>query len=264
MTYVGEIIERAYRETNLMGELNNPTPRQGNEGLSRLQTIVSSSIGNEIGEPLESFPIGRNNISRPQGFPWYNDIPDNAWFVPINLRAMLNLENSVDLYLTPQPQDGSRFGVVDVSNNLATFPVTVYGNGRTIEGATSVTLDVNGTDSEWFYRSDLGDWLKSSPLVPEDVFPFPEEFDDYFVTMLALRLSSTYSSQFGATSQAALTRWRSQIMARYSQSKQMPSEAALYRMPNIAADRRYWSGWWGPDNTNSIFASGRPFGWGGW
>jgi hypothetical protein len=48
------------------------------------------------------------------------------------------------------PQDGSRMGIVDPYSRLGAFPITVDGNGRPIEGAASVVLNVDGTSREWF------------------------------------------------------------------------------------------------------------------
>lgn len=260
MTLVSEIIERAFRETNLLGETNNPTPVQAAEGLSRLQTIVSSTIGNEAGDQLTAFSVGRANIARPQGFPWYDTIPDGSWFVPDNTRIMANLQEAISLYLTPVPGDGSRFAIIDVASNFATYNVTVYGNGRDIEASNSITLNTNGTNTEWFYRADLANWLKCSPLGVNDTFPFPVEFDDYFVTMLALRLSPAYGKKTTAESQAALKRSRMQITARYSQIIQKPSELGLLVTPLTTQDRYFWwNGRYYPRDPTSSFNSGYPW-----
>src|SRR3546814_1582913 len=97
---------------------------------------------------------------------------------------MLNLEEPVDLYLHPEPDDGSRFAVIDASENVATFNTTLYGNGRLIEGAFTQLLNEDGVDKEWFYRADLGNWLLYAPLTIVLEFPFPEEFEDRKSTRL--------------------------------------------------------------------------------
>lgn len=260
MTLVGDIIDRAFRESNLLGELNHPTPQQGREGLVRLQTIVSSALGNEAGEPLTALPVGRDNITRPAGYPSYNTTVIDNWFVPKNARIVFNLENSLDIYLHPKPDNGSRFGVIDASGNLATFPVTIYGNGRTIDGGLTTVLNENSVKAEWFYRDDLGEWLKTLPLTSGMDFPFPEEFDDYFITLLALRLNPAYGNVLDSQSQAALIRSRTQLRARYRQNKPTSSELGLLRMSNLSDDRYLrGTGYW-LDDPSDLFDIGYPFG----
>src|SRR3546814_10171580 len=84
--------------------------------------MVKSVFGDEVGEPLTALPIGSLNIDRPSGYPWWDTVPDGDWFVPKNTRAVFNLEAPLDLYLHPEPDDGSRLAVVDVAGNLATNP----------------------------------------------------------------------------------------------------------------------------------------------
>ena len=144
MTTVSQIITDAFRQSNLLAIGVEPTPLQQTEALRYLSRIVKSVFGNEVGDQLVAFPVGRDNISRPSGYPWWNDVPHNNWFVPKNTRVMLNVQNSVKLFLHPDPDDGSRFAAIDVSNNLATYPITVYGNGRLIEKQLTINLDTDG------------------------------------------------------------------------------------------------------------------------
>jgi hypothetical protein len=172
---------------------------------------------------------------------------------------MLNLEAPVSLYLHPQPDDGTRFAVADPSDNVATYNVTLYGNGRTIEGQPSIVLNTNGVTTEWYFRQDLADWIKYSPLVAEDTFPFPEEFDDFFITMLALRLNPAYGTQLDGQSQMILQRTRSQFKARYQTHRQTKSEDGITRLPRTAADRDNWTIGFGYYDPSSAFDRGYPW-----
>lgn len=260
MTTAYQIIVDAYRQSNLIGIGVEPTQIQETEALRYLNRIVKSVFGNEVGDQLIAVPIGRNNIDRPSGYPWYDAVPDNEWFVPKNTRAMLNIETSgVSLYLHPAPNDGSRFAVSDASGNLATYPVTVYGNGNMIEGTTSIVLDTNGYDAEWFYREDLANWTKYAPLALFDTFPFPEEFDDYFILSLAFRLNPAYERQLDQQSSIMLQRAKSQLRARYSQNIPMHSELGLIRHSKMAADRDQWGNSYWLYNPNSMFDKGFPW-----
>lgn len=260
MTTAYQIIVDAYRQSNLIGLGVEPTVKQEDEALRYLNRIVKSVFGNEVGDPLEGFPIGRNNINRPSGYPWWDTVPDNEWFVPKNIRVNLNLDQTgVNLYLHPSPDDGSRFAAVDASNNLASFPVTVHGNGALIDGAPSVVLNTNGFDAEWMYRADLAEWVKYAPLTLFDPFPFPEEFDDYFIILLAFRLNPAYERQLDQQSATMLQRGKTQIRARYTQSIPTRSELGLIRLSKMAADRDQWGNSYEFYNPNSMFTKGWPF-----
>lgn len=258
MTLVSEIITDAYRLGNLVPIGTVPNAAQQTEGLRYLNRIVLSAIGNEAGDPLQAFPVGRRNIERPSGWPWYDGVPDNDWFVPKNIRVMLNLNGSVNLYLHPSPDDGSRFAAIDVSNNLSTFPVTVLGNGRLIEGATSIVLNTNGEDKEWFYRADLGEWQLCSPLAITDDFPFPSDFDDFFIISLAMRLNPSYSQEMDPQTQFVFKRSGNQLKARYNQTIPMASEPGLYRLPRTSQDRWAWNNEYYFYNPNAMFDRGWP------
>lgn len=256
MTLVSQIINDAFRQSNLLALTASPTAAQEEEALRYLNRIVKSVFGNEVGDPLNTFPIGRNGISRPAGFPWWNNVPDNNWFVPKNTRCMLNLQSAVDLYLHPTPDDGTRFSVVDVSNDLSTNNATVHGNGNNIEGSQTITLNTDGQTGEWFYREDLGNWMKSAPLLDGDVFPFPEEFDDFFITMLALRLNPAYGNTLDPQTQMVLVRSKSQIRSRYTQTIPTKAELALIKQSFMTNDRSRWHGDYSFYNPNSMFDKG--------
>jgi len=259
MTTVTQIIYDAYRQSNLLAIGVSPTTAEQDEALRYLNRIVKSVFGNEAGDPLTAFPIGRNNINRPSGYPWWDDVPDNEWFVSKNLRVMLNVDRSINLYLHPDPDDGSRFAAIDVSDNLATYPVTVYGNGRTIEGADWIVMNTNGFNGEWFYRADLGDWVKYAPLTVSDTFPFPEEFDDFFIGMLSLRINPSHAVDMDPQTQSVLQRSRTQLRARYTQDIQTRSELALIRPAKVAADRDQWGNTYWLYQPNAMFDKGWPW-----
>lgn len=257
MTLVSDIIRDAYRESNLIAIGTEPSGAQSNEALRLLNRIVSSVYGNEEGEELTAFMLGRENISRPEGYPWYNQAPGWDWFVPPNSRLVCNLSDPLTVYLSPNPDDGARFGVQDISGNLATNPLTVMGNGRNVGGATSLVFNTDGVNAEYMFRADLGDWVVVSPLEGPDLWPFPDEFDDMFVVSLAMRLNPRNDVQTSQESLAALKRSTIQFKARYRQHREVGSELGLIKTPGT---RRQW----GYDGRQGEFAfnSGYPFPWG--
>lgn len=214
MTLVSDIIQQAYRETNMIPLGATPSAAQATEGLSKLNTIVLSAVGNEIAEP------GFTEINIGGDFD-QSDLVAN--YVPDNTRLVLNLEDGgIVVGLSPNPYEGQRVAIADVSGNLATYNVVIDGNGRNIEGSAELTLDEDGLSRHWMYRADTGNWVRINPLVSEDQMPFPEDFDDYFITMLALRLAPRYGQMLPQETLEILKRSRNQLRARYRNRRYVP------------------------------------------
>lgn len=260
MTLVSEIIRDAYRESNLIAISADPTADEIEEGLRFLNRLVSSVYGNEAGDQLQPIVIGRNNIDRPQGFPWYDQVPDQTdWFVPQNVRMVLNLTEPQTVWLDPNPQDGQRFGIQDKSGNLASFNFTIEGNGRTIDNDQNLVINTNGANMTFMYRQDTGDWAIVTPLLISDTFPFPPEFDDMFIIGLAMRLNPRHAVEVDPQSVQAYQRSFRQFGARYQQVAVMFSELGLIRTKGN--QEQYF------DDTrlgNSLFNSGYAMMWGGY
>lgn len=90
---------------------------------------------------------------------------------------------------------------------------------------------------EWFFREDLGTWVRCTPLTITDELPFPREFDDFFITMLAIRLNPAYGVALDQQSQLVLDRARTSMRARYRQEKPARPPIALSRLPHVTQDR---------------------------
>jgi hypothetical protein len=185
MTTASDIITAAYRESNLVAAGASPTSVEQAEGLTRLNAILAATPGFQVGEEVSDLNLGGEN--------------DQSWvlqeFVPENVRLVLNIDSGQTLQLHPRPYEGQRLAIVDVAGTLATAPLVLDGNGRRIEGATSVTLDTNGLSRQWFYRADTGSWHRLTGLALDDAMPFPEEFDDYFAILLSMRLNPRHGRQ---------------------------------------------------------------------
>ena len=259
MTLVSTIIRDAYRESNLIAITAQPTEAERDEGLSLLNRLLASVFGTDAGEQLDGLVIGRNNIDRPSGYPWYEQVPDTTdWFVPANTRLFLNLTSAQTIWLSPNPIDGQRWAFIDKSANLATFPLTVEGNGRTIEGLTSKVYNTNSQLREFIYREDLGNWQVVTPLEADDEFPFPTEFDDKFIIELAARLNPRNAVATAAESTQRYIVVNRNFKARYRQSNEWGSELGLVRLPSMRrrfiTDTRFG---------NATFDSGYPYPFGG-
>ncbi len=217
-TLVTSIISDALRETNLIPLGISPSTNQQAEAFGKLTSVVESVLGNEVGENLRPFPLGRMGINNPSGFPWWdNQVPGNI-FVPTNLRIMCNLDGAGFINLHPMPHDGARMGIVDVAGTFATNPLTIYGNGRMIEGAASMVYNTANEVREWMYREDLGNWVVVSPITLTGTMPFGPEFDDFFIISLAMRLNPRYGQIMHPASMKTLEEQTTKLTARYSQA----------------------------------------------
>lgn len=205
MSLVSEIIQRAYREPNIIPLGATPNAAQIAEALALLNTILLQTFGNEAGDPLTSINYGGT----------YDESTFLGDWVPDDSRLFLNLSAAADLDADPYPYEGQRLAFVDVAGNLATYNLVINGNGRLIEGASSITLDTNSDKRQWMYRADIGDWVKIEALDSADNMPLSEEFDDYFITSLTFRLAPRYGLPVSSETAAALMKGRSRIRARY-------------------------------------------------
>lgn len=259
MTTVASIINSAFRETNLTPLGVSPDTNQVTEAFGLLSTIVAGVLGNQAGENLNPFPLGQNEIDAPSGYPWYaNSIPGNV-FVPTNTRIMCNLTGAGTINLHPKPHDGARMGIVDVSQNFDIYPLTVVGNGRSIEGEADQVFDEAGTIRQWIYREDLGNWVTVIPLASDGEMPWPPEFDDMFIVMLALRLNPRNGQTIHPASMEALKNGIKNFSARYGQANtQMPVEDGLLYLTHW---NRYWGygGNRGYGSSEGFFNSGYPY-----
>ncbi len=231
MTTVSQLITDAYRESNLIAVNSSPTSPEQTEALRLLNRVVKSLFGNEMGDPLDTIPLGKGNTQTPSNVPFYmDDMLD--YYVPKNTLLQCNLETPVTVRLDPSPQDGSRLHVVDASGNFATNSLTIYGNGRLIENSTNITVSINGLSRQWFYRNDLGTWVRLSDLELSDESPFPEEFDDLLIGQLSLRIAPRQGVSLSEATGATLQRLEKKFRAKYKQSQEVPSEHALTRLPS--------------------------------
>lgn len=224
MTLVSDIIQQAYREFNIPIVGAAVSSAQEDEALDRLNVLVLSVLGQEAGVKFEDVTVGDANVTVGEfcAGTWPTDVP-----LPSNVRLVANLEAATALLLPPMPEDGARLSVIDAADNFATYSLTLTGNGRLIEAATTAVLTTDSLARQWFYRADLGDWRRVTDFVAADEFPFPPEFDDLFVTMLAMRLNPRYGRSLGEESAAALSRSRTAFRNRYRQTVTREADASL-------------------------------------
>jgi len=220
VTLISSIITDAFREGNILPLTTAPNAAQSTEALRLFNAVISSVYGDEAGEALQDWPLG--NYGRESTA---DDIPTTDYRIDrptINRRLIAVNEEARTVYLTVRPQDGARMGIADPFGRLATYPVTLDANGRTIEGTPTITLNTDGTFTEWFYRADLAGWVKLTSLLDTDQLPFPADFDNFFITLLALRLNPRYGRTMDEQSALIFKSEKRKFVNRYLQS--MPLE----------------------------------------
>lgn len=225
MTLISSLITDAYREGNIIPLRKTPDADMVTEALRLYNQNISSIYGGEAGENLTDWTLGTFNVDEP-GF----TDPRDSYSIQrpgINRRLLATNTVALTVYLTPYPQDGSRMGIADPFGRLATVPVTLDANGRTIEGSATKILNTNNTFQEWFYRADKGDWVKLTSLLSTDENPFPEEFDAFFYIGLAMRLNPRHGREMNPQTATVFKQQRNQFIARYLQAQPLELDDSL-------------------------------------
>lgn len=205
----------------------DPTANQSAEALRLYNQILSSIYGGEAGERLQDWPLGTFDRD-PNGCGYLLPFTDRRLHHPtINMRLIAVNLNAETIWLTPRPQDGARMGIADPFSRLSEVPLTIDGNGRPIEGAASILLNIDGTFREWIYRADLAAWLKISDVDMADENPFPQNFDIMFSILLAMRLNPRYGRMLDDQSVAALKQNKREFVARYLQSRPLEIDDSI-------------------------------------
>jgi hypothetical protein len=238
MTLVSAILLSAFRESNLVAGSASLNSTQETEALNRFNPLVTSVIGWEAGENLKQWSIGTTGYANPPA-----SLRQENWkYPPINSMLVLNHSQAETVYLPECPSDGARIAVQDIRSQLATYNVTLNGNGRMIEAAATLTLSTDDLNRTWFYRADLGDWRRVSTLATGDEMPFPVEFDDMFIIMLAARLNPRYGRKMDPLTVSFLDRSRKMFEARYRQSEDIKFAPDFARNPEQSYDGLYDGG----------------------
>lgn len=224
MTVVSSIIQRAYRESNIIPIGVSASVMQQVEALQVLNSAIKSLPGTVFSEQLHDWPVPRTQRT--------GNVAANPPLLPGSARPAVVLDSSYPakntrivwdgstqhIYFPENPPDGARMGVVKASGAAAenAGSLTLDGNGRTIEGTPTIIFA--GTPRQWFYRADLADWVPIMiDLTATDSLPFPPEFDDFFITGLTIRLAPSYGKAIQASTTSTNTRVQSAMRIRYFQ-----------------------------------------------
>lgn len=253
MTLISSIITDAYREANIIPLRKVPNTDQVAEALRLYNGNIRAIYGDDAGEGLTDWPLGTFNYESPNyGVPYTPYVVEHP---SINRRLIATNTEAKTIYLTPFPQDGARMGIADPFSRLATVPVTLDANGRTIEGSATLLLDTDGLFREWLYRADLAEWKRISALTEGDENPFPDDFDNFFIIGLALRLNPRYGRTIDDQSAMVFKAERRKFIARYLQSQPLliddsiswpfMSTQSYDQQREFSSNRAFDRGWYG-------------------
>lgn len=230
MATLRKIVTDSYRESGIIQKGSQPDADQMQEGFEKLLMIIENVFGEEVGSLFQDINYGDDGLTNSYSLDSDRQVfIDNSYARP-SYRLLVNKTSPAEIFLDPSPYDGARFAVIDIGQNFAVAPITINADARRIEGAQDIVLDAAGTNASWFYRGDLGEWVKVSPLTLDSNSPFPSQFDDYFIIKLATRLHPRYLVQTAQESMMHYRELQRKFRSRYSTSQEMNSETALYRL----------------------------------
>ena len=230
MATLRKIITDAYRESGIIQKGTVPDADQMQEGLDKLLMIIENVFGEEVGSLFQDINYGDDGVVNSYSIDSNRQVFIDNNFARPSYRLLVNSISPRTVYLDPNPYDGARFGVIDVGQNFTTAPLTVVADTRKIEGGQSVVLNTDGAVVSWFYRADLAEWVKITPLTLDSDCPFPSQFDDFFIIKLATRLHPRYLVQ---TAQETMMHFKDvsrKFRSRYSTTEEANSETALFRL----------------------------------
>jgi hypothetical protein len=199
-------VERAYREAAIKPIGSVLTDAEYEEGLDRLNGFLASLFSGEIGQLLADWqvpivlrtaPMAADNLALPfpqnlttldQPYaPTEYPVTSRELYPPANVRVLWGGQEETTIYLPEFPHDGARVEFVNVNSAAS---LTVLGNGRRIDGGTSLVFASDAVPVLLFYRADLGSWFPIAHLTLTDESPLPAEFDDLLVAGTAIRLTA--------------------------------------------------------------------------
>jgi len=257
MTQVAEIVEKAFFEAGLTTELQHATPTQMANAVDTLAGVVLFLYGTSVGEQLRPWLLG--NFGRATQM--QRALPSNILqYPPPNVRLIAVNEAALTLNLPGNPSPGSLISISDPHARLATYPVTLAGNGYTIEGAASLVLSTNSANTLWLFRDDLSNWSRVTPLLAADDMPFPGEYDQMFIILMAMRLNPAYGRNISSVQAQFLKDFRQQFDARYVQSLPLQLDQSLSRMSLQSNDAWATGQFDGSNNAFNLGLPGFPYG----
>lgn len=240
MTKASEIVKLAFREINLKGIGVALTDPEAAEGLTLLNSYISSLFGFELGEFRTPWPVPPSVTSpvpaRHPLFPASEELPSDVFpYPPANVNILLTLVADLKMYLPQKPDDGAGIKIVDVGSD-AVSNLTLEGNGRLVKGAANlVGTAASLNTTQLFYRADLGDWTGISTLLNDTESPFPVEYDTLLSIGTAARLATRFGRSISREQDKEWGRLLRKLKSQYRQEVPAPLDPQPFIRP--ASDR---------------------------
>lgn len=240
-TLLSEIIVQAFREGNFVAVGEESTAEELGEAVSRLRNLINAVFGFELGELQRDWYVPQTfNPEAPLRYPraptGTGDTDAEPYqYPPANVRLLVNVTSARTLYFPAHPSDGARISYLDMGTPT-NVDVTLHGNGRLIEGATSITSDADaGTPvtfhgRKWLYRADKGDWIRLTQLQSNSKVPTPPEFDALWISGLAMSLAPRFQVEVQPAIVQTYADMLSRLKKRYKQSERQPSSLEMRQM----------------------------------
>jgi hypothetical protein len=133
------------------------------------------------------------------------------------------------------------WGAATLAGGTAGAILTLDGNGRYIDRAGQQSFQTPVPSLQWVYRADLGMWVRANQLTLTDNMPFPSQFDDFFICVLAKRTAPRYNKVLSTETQQTAQTVMMNFRAYYRQSQ--VTTYGSQDMPRT--DQSYLGGsWW--------------------
>lgn len=238
MTPVSDIITQAFRESNIVPIGQAPTTPAQTEAFGRLQSLVAGVYGDDVGERLQDWLVGNAGVHWPYMRGW-NEL---QWRYPIaNSRIVLDHTTPQTLYWPLAPDNGARMQIIDLGDVLATYPITIDGNGRLVEGVRNLVLNTAGLNRTWMFNADTSNWVVQELIALDGEMPFPIEFDDYFIIKLAARINPRFGRSLDDITIARLNEMQERLESTYRQTRAMPAPIGVRRLSD--PNRTWYNGY---------------------
>jgi len=233
-TVMSEIIVQAFREGNFVALGEDTTTEELAEAVPRLRNLINAVIGFELGELQRDWYVPQiHDPEAPIRFPLTptgtgGEAALPYQFPPSNVRLLVKVTEVRTLYFPAHPFDGARISFLDMGSTAA---VTIDANGRLIEGEASLTEAAAVFHMRtWFYRADRGEWIVLTNLQSDDTMPTPPEFDQLWITGLAVSLAPRFQVQIQEQTTATYADMLSRLKKRYKQSERLPSAVEMRQL----------------------------------
>jgi hypothetical protein len=259
MTLNSTLIQAAFREVNFIEQGATPTTDEQTEALRLLQSLVDSLMGSTVGIKYRPWhiPDPFNTAPDNRRYPAISDSPNvkavrDLAYPPMQSRVILRNDTVQTLYFQSQPLDGAIMSIVDAG---FTANVTLDANGMFF-GTSGLTrtevieprAEGRNLTREYVFREDTASWNQTSALTYGGEMPYPSQFDDYWITALALRLTPSFGAK-----QAEVTMGRFKEMTSFIRGWYRQHQEVLIGDAGTPSEQSFYSGLYGGDPDRGAF-----------